>query len=533
MNSFFKNSGTLMRLIVRRDRIRIPIWIVAIVSLTFIVAEAFTGLYPPGADRQGIAETMKNPAMTAMVGPGYGLDHYTIGAMMAHQMLLFTAMAIGIMNILLVTRHTRADEEDGRIEMIRSLPTGRLANVTATLTVVILVNILLAIVTGIGLYTLRIESMDLEGSLLYGAALGGSGIFFAALTAVFAQLSENARGTIGLSIGALLIFYFLRAIGDVSNKALSWSSPLGWILHTKTYVDNTWWPLILTCIVSVLLIILAFYLHALRDLEAGLLPSRPGKKHASPFLQGPFGLSLRLQRTTLISWAVGLFLLGLSYGSVFGDLEAFFQDNEMIQQMFAPIEGVSLTEQFITLLMTIIAIISTIPSLMTMLNLIREERKNRMEHLLSRAVSRTKLLGSSLVISIFTSFLMVSLSAIGLWAAGAATMDEPIKLSTIYQAAIVYLPAIWLMISVAILLIGFLPKFTILIWAYLIYSFIVVYLGGLLDFPDWLNNLSPYGHIPELPVEEFSVMKSLVFIFLVIMISIIGCYGYRRRDIYG
>src|SRR5699024_1203914 len=128
MNSFFKNSGTLMRLIVRRDRIRIAIWIVAIVSLTFIVAEAFTGLYPPGADRQGIAETMKNPAMTAMVGPGYGLDHYTIGAMMAHQMLLFTAIAIGVMSILLVTRHTRSAEEDGRLEMIHSLPTGRLAN---------------------------------------------------------------------------------------------------------------------------------------------------------------------------------------------------------------------------------------------------------------------------------------------------------------------------------------------------------------------------------------------------------------------
>ncbi|MDQ7862150.1 hypothetical protein RCO48_17630 [Peribacillus frigoritolerans] len=39
--------------------------------------------------------------------------------MMAHQMLLLTAMAVGIMSILLVTRHTRADEEDGRIEMIR------------------------------------------------------------------------------------------------------------------------------------------------------------------------------------------------------------------------------------------------------------------------------------------------------------------------------------------------------------------------------------------------------------------------------
>ena len=29
-------------------------------------------------DRQAIAETMLNPAMTAMVGPAYGIDNYTI-----------------------------------------------------------------------------------------------------------------------------------------------------------------------------------------------------------------------------------------------------------------------------------------------------------------------------------------------------------------------------------------------------------------------------------------------------------------------
>ena len=113
-------------------------------------------------ERQAIAETMMNPAMTAMVGQGYGLDNYTIGAMMAHQMLLFTALSVGIMSILLVARHTRADEEDGRIEMIRSLPTGRLSNLNAAILVVCGTNVLLALLIGFGLYALGIESMDLK-----------------------------------------------------------------------------------------------------------------------------------------------------------------------------------------------------------------------------------------------------------------------------------------------------------------------------------------------------------------------------------
>src|SRR5699024_11109 len=529
----FHNSGTLTRFILRQDRIRIPVWIVSLIALTLAVAGAFSGIYTNEAERGGIAETMRNPAMTAMVGPGYGLDNYTIGAMMAHQMLLFTAIAIGVMSILLVTRHTRSAEEDGRLEMIHSLPTGRLANLAATFSVMIAINFLLAILTGFSLYALRIESIDLEGSLLYGAALGATGIFFASLTAIFAQISENGRGTIGLSIGALLVFYLIRAVGDVSSEALSWVSPLGWILHTKAYVANVWWPVALMMLVSLGLICLAFYLHAKRDAGAGLLAARPGKKHASSFLLSPIGLSLRLQRTALLSWAIGLFVLGASYGSVFGDLEAFFSDNDLIRQMLISMKDVSLTEQFIGMLMAIMAITSSIPPLMAVLKPLSEERKNRTEHLLTRAVSRTSLLGSALAIAIIVSFLIVSLTAIGLWAAAFSTMDDPIGFLTIYEAAIVYLPAIWLMIGIAVLLIGFFPRGSSLIWLYLIYAFIVTYLGDLLDFPDWLKNLTPYGYVPALPVEELELMPLFILTVIAFAISFIGMIGYRKRDIEG
>ena len=529
----FENTGILLRLIVKRDRFRISIWLLSLSVLTFTVAAAFTDLYATQQDRQAIAETMKNPAMNAMVGQGYGLDNYTAGAMMAHQMLLFTAIAVAIMSILLVARHTRADEEDGRIEMIRSLPTGRLSPLHATILVICGTNVAVALIIGLGLSVLNIEGMGLEGSLLYGAALGATGIFFTALTAVFAQLSDSSRSTVGLSFAALGFAYLMRAVGDVGNETLSWFSPLGWILGTQVYVNNYWWPILLTVGVALLLAILAFYLSAIRDLGSGFLPSKPGRKHASVFLRSPLGLTLRLQRTGLIAWAIGMYILGVSYGSILGDLESFFEDIDSMKDLLTPVEGFSLTEQFITMIMSIMAMISTIPTLMAMLKLIGEERKSRTEHLLSRAISRTRLIGSSLIVSIVTGFVMLSLTTIGLWSASAVVMEDGISFGTLYSSAMVYLPAMWCMSGIAVLLIGIAPKATSLTWIYLLYSFIVVYLGGLLQFPEWMRKLSPYGHIPQLPVEEINFMTLFLLTIIAVVLVIVGFIGYRRRDIEG
>ncbi|MBS4196817.1 ABC transporter permease [Lederbergia citri] len=532
-SKLYNETGSLTRFIIRRDRIRIPIWLLSLSSVTFLTALAFKDLYATDIDRQAIAETMRNPAMTAMVGKGYGLDNYTSGAMMAHQMLLFTALIVGLMSILLVARHTRTDEEDGRVELIRSLPVGRLSNLSATILVLVGTNVLLALLIGLGLNTLRIDSMDLNGSLLYGAALGATGIFFAAITAIFAQLAENSRGTIGLSFVVLGVSYLIRAIGDVSNETLSWFSPLGWILSSEVYVNNYWWPILLTVGAAFVLFILAYYLNAIRDLGAGFLPSKPGKKHASSLLQSPLGLSARLQRTGLISWAIGMFVLGASYGSVLGDLESFLENLEVMKDVLTSTEGFSLTEQFISMLMSILAMISTIPALMAILKLKGEEEKNRTEHLLSRAVSRSRLLMSYLIVSIGNGFLALSMAAIGLWAAGAAVMDDSIPFSTIYGAAMAYLPAMWIMIGLAVLFLGFAPKFSGLAWIYLLYSFIVVYLGRLLQFPDWMSNLSPYGQIPQLPVEDMDFMIVSVLTIFAIAMSFLGFAFYNRRDIHG
>ena len=526
-------TSRLLRLILRRDRVRIAIWLVGITLLTVVVASAYTELASTEQERQVMAETMRNPAMTAMLGPGYGLDDYTIGAMMGHQMLLFTALAVAIMCIFLVARHTRGDEEYGRIEMLRSLPVGRLSNLSATGLVLLGSCLLIMLMVGISLSALGIESLDWSGSLLYGAALAATGLFFGAVTALFAQLAETTRGTVGWSVALLLLAYLIRAIGDVGNEVIAWLSPLGWIVRSQVYVNNYWNPVFLTALAASMVFAFALYLHSIRDLEAGFIPARPGRRSASRFLQTPLGLAVRLQRTALIAWAVGLFVLGASYGSVLGDLEVYLETMDLIQLMLPAVEGFSLTEQFLPMLFSVISIVSTIPVLLMLLKLNAEENLNRTEPLLARSVSRNRLMSSYFGIALVVSMVVQLLAVLGMWSAGVAVMEDPMAFETIFNAGIVYLPAIWVMMGIAVLLIGFVPRWAGGIWLYLGYSFLVVYIGELLQIPQWMANLSPFGHIPKIPIEDFSWPIFLVLTLLAVGFVVAGFMGYGRRDIQG
>lgn len=529
----FHNTKLLAGLIWRRDRIQIPIWLISIITLSLAVAAAFPGLYPPGPERQLIAQTLENPALVSMIGPNFGKDNYHIGAIMAHQMLLFTAVAVAIMNILLTIRHTRRDEERGRIEVIRSLPVGRLSNAASVLLVLTLTNIALGLFTALGLGFLGLEGMDWPGSFLYGATLTTTGIFFAATTLLFAQLTETSRASMGFSFGFLGVTFLLRAIGDISSEPLSLISPLGLALRTQVYVQNFWWPIFVILVAAGIVALIALRLNTIRDLEAGFVAAKPGRSHASLFLQSPLGLVLRLEKTTIIGWAVGMFVLGASYGSVFADVENFFQTSDLYQQILPTVEGFSLTDQFMAMLLAIMSMVAAIPALLVILKLRAEERANRTEHLLARAVSRTQLLASFLGLSLVVAIAMQLLSIVGLWSAAISVMEDPFPLGKTLWTSLAYVPPIWILVGLAAALIAFAPKRAGLVWLYLGYVFFTDYFGNLLQLPEWMPKLTPWGYIPQVPLEKLGVGTILSILLIAGLLVTSGFYGYRKRDIYG
>ena len=61
-----------------------------------------------------------------------------------------------------------------------------------------------------------------EGSVVYGAAMGGFGLLFAGVTAVTAQITEHNRTALGTAGAVLGASYVIRAIGDIGDGTLSW-----------------------------------------------------------------------------------------------------------------------------------------------------------------------------------------------------------------------------------------------------------------------------------------------------------------------
>lgn len=528
----FLQTGRLMRLILRRDRLRLPIWLIGFLFVTIGTAALFKGLYASHEERQQMATTFDNPAVTALIGPGYGLDHYTEGAMMAHQMLAMTLLIIAVMSVLLVVRHTRSEEEEGRVELIRALPSGRLSNLTSTLLVMALTYLVLALTTGIGLYSLGIESMDLNGSMLYGAALGVTGIFFAATTALFAQLAQTSKGAVGLSFLLVGLGYLIRAIGDVSNETIPWFSPFGWVLGSEVYVNDYWWPIGMTLIVSLIVAAVALYLNSIRDLDAGFLPTRGGRRHATAWSRSHLGLTLRLQKTSIISWAVVIFIFGATYGSVLGDTETYFAEIEIMKEVMANQDGISMTLQFVTMVAAIMAVLSTIPVIMAINKMKKEEKRNRTEQILATAMSRYKFLGNYILVAIITSIITLGAGALGLSAAGAAVVEGDITFMELFNAIMIFLPATWVMVGLAAVFMG-LGRMNGLPWLYLGFVFIVIYLGDLLQMSDAVRNLSVFEHVNSIPLEDFELIQSLVLSVIAAGLMLVGLALYRRRDVTG
>lgn len=532
MNKYTAKTRILFLNMLRRDRLVWSLWIVAVVGFIAGLIPVFDNLLLVGEmDRLAMVEMMKNPAMIALVGPVYGEADYTLGAAFANYMLVFSLLIVGVMNIFLVTRHTRLEEDTGRMELLRALPVGRQANLMATALLTLSVNVLLAVILTVFLYLLRGQGMSLEGCALFGVSMGVIGIFFAATTAFLSQIASNNRSALSMSILLLLILYVMRAVGDVWHESLALISPLGLILRTKIFVQDSWWPVLPIVALSLVFAGLTLFLSDKRDMGSGLLPEKAGREHGATWLSGPFGLAFKLTKNTIILWGVVIFMLAAMYGSVFGELDAYLSSNATIQAMIAMDPRFTPVEQFMVLLMMVMSIISTVPILALVNRISHEEKNGFLELMLCQPVSKTSMISSYLVLTLVTSVCYQFIAAFGLWSVGSMVLETTPTLTSFIVSAFLYLPAIWVIAGMLIVIIGFLPGKSAIIYYYLGYAIVVNYIGRLIKMPEWTRKLTSYGYIPQYPLEEISLSVHVGLLALFVLLCAVGFYGFRKRDI--
>jgi ABC-2 type transport system permease protein len=188
----------------------------------------------------------------------------------------------------------------------------------------------------------------------------------------------------------------------------------------------------------------------------------------------------------------------------------------------------SLATSFLAMLSSIMAILISVPVVGAINRLYSEEKRGRLDAVLAGAVPRTRLFGGFVLIAVGGAVVFAFLSALGLYATASAT--GLLSLGESLKAQLVYLPALFVMAGVAILLVGAAPKLTALIWVLLAYSFATVYIGRLLDLPELALKIAPFGSVPQLPVQEFTATPLIMLCAIAIALAAVGIARYRRRD---
>jgi len=532
-------SLRLTRFYLRRDRLMSLVWMLVLLSFATAVPWALQDVYGSHATLEAMIPMLKNPAMVAMVGPVFDTANYTVGSMTAGMMLLMTATAVAFMNIFFVVRYTRADEEQERSEVIRSLPVGRLAPLNAALIAALILNILVVLVNWGGLVAMNITSMDSTGALMYGLACGLTGMVFAGVAAICSQLASTSRGALAYSSAVVGFMYLLRAAGDILMgqhkwaEALSYVSPLGLSLRVEAFVSNSWWPIPWMLLTTVVLVAIAYVLNARRDLGAGIIPQRPGPAHAGFGLRSNFGLAMNLLRNTLIGWIYLALVLGASYGSIMNYIADFVKTTPFLQAALTNDLGYTATESFASIVMVVLAGMLAIVPVMVMLKAWREEEEGRTELILATATSRCSYFGSYFIIAFICSFLMPALGVFGLWGAAYIVMPDPLSLSFVLKGIMIYLPATWIFLGVAALLVAIKPRIASAVsWTYLGISFFLGYFGQMFpQMPKWVDKISAFGLVPnitqaKIPWGTLGIMTAVAFA-LVLAAFIL----YPRRDL--
>ncbi|HEY7050016.1 MAG TPA: ABC transporter permease [Jatrophihabitantaceae bacterium] len=522
-------TNALVQLGMRRDRIMIPVWLYALIAVVASTGYSYGRLYDTRAARLGFASAVAtNGSTLAFYGHVYNAD--SIGGLTAWRLSGIGAALTAAFTVLLVVRHTRADEEAGRLELIGAGVVGRYAPLTTGVVIALGADAALA---GLVLIAQVAVGLPFAGAVAFALGWFGAGLVFAAVAAVTAQIAETSRVANGLAFGVLGLAYLLRAVGDAGPSWVSWLSPIGWSQQLRPYAGERWWVLGLFVALAAVIGAVAYGLVERRDIGAGLLPTRPGPAAAAPTLRSPLALAWRLQRGLLAGWAVALLIYGAVIGGIADGIDALVQESKGTRDIITDMGGTkSLIDAFLATAAGLLGLAAAVYAVQAVLRLRTEETEQRAEPLLATRVGRIRWALSHVTIAVAGSVVLLALGGLSAGLAhGLRSHDVGHQLPRVLGAALAQLPATWVVTAVALALFGLRPRAAPAGWGVLGACLLLWLLGPSVHLAQWAMDISPFTHIPKLPGSAFSTTPLALLTAIAVLVAAAGLAALRRRDI--
>lgn len=517
-------AGTwaLLRLALRRDRIIIPLWVIVLGGSFSSVGKSISSLYGTESQRAELASSMNgNSSLRAMYGPVFS---DSVGGLVSWRMIAFGAALAAVMSLVIVVRHTREEEETGRQEMLSSAMVGRRAPLTAALLAAVVANAALALVITAGMAG---SGAGGAGAVAIASAVAGIGVLFACTAAIAAQFTESARLAKGVTAAVIGAAFVLKAAGDSAtddgSSVFAWLSPIGWAESVRPYADERWWVLLVIAGAVAVQCAAAYALTGRRDVGMSFLATRPGPARGR--ISTAFGLAVRLQRGALLGWTVSFAVVGVVFGGLTGGAADLVGDNEKTREIFERMGGQSgLTDAFLASMVSVLGTVAALYIVSSVLRPHGEETAGRAEPVLAGGVGRIGWAAGHLLIAFGGAALIMAAGGLGL-AAGYGH-----ELPAVLGAALIQLPAVWVLGGVTALLYGALPKAAPAAWGLVGICLALGWIGPALDLPQPVMDLSPFTHLPKLPGAELVWGPAVLLTVLAAALTAGGLAALRRRD---
>ena len=533
MTSSLTGSQALAKLALRRDRIMLPAWVYVVVIGVCANAYTFNRLYTTESARAAlVASGESNPALLFLYGR---LNGTSVGALTAWRYGVWGALFAALMSVFIVIRHTRADEEAGRLELIGSARVGRQAPLVSALTVATLANVVL---TALLCVLLPLIGLPFTGSAALALAIGTCGLAFTGISAVAAQLTSGARAARGLVFGVLGASFLARAVGDSAGAGgpawLTWVLPLGWTETLRPFAGERWWVLALPLAVFAAGAWLAFVLAERRDHGAGLIADRPGRPAATSLLRGPFSLAWRLQWPALAGWAAGFAFIFAVSGAAGKGIGSLVGTSGTLRDEFTRLGGqAAIVNAYLAALMLLAGLVAAAYGVSAVLRLHAEETEGRAEPVLAASVGRVRWGLSHLLVALTGTALLLAVAGVaaglgyGLPAGGMGN-----EMARMLGAGLAQLPAALVIVGIAAAAFGMVPGASVAVgWTAVGLAVLLNIFGQVLQLSHWVLDISPFTHVPRLPGGTVSASPLLWLSLIALALGTAGLAALRRRDI--
>jgi ABC-2 type transport system permease protein len=531
----------LWRQRLRRDRWQLAVWIAAVLFLAVFAVAAIAKTYGAEAERTQILQVASaTPAILMLRGLARGPGE---GAFLFFEMYAFLAVLAGFMSTFLAVRHSRAEEEQGRAELVAATPAGRILPMAATAVHGVVANVLLAAAVAVGFTA---GGMDPYGSLVAGAATGAVGVAFVGVGLVCGELLGTSRGANGLASGLVMAAYVLRGFGDATATFSadatvataswpSWLSPIGWGQQTFPYSGERWWPLLLPLALAAVCVGAVAAAMARRDVGASVLPERTGRAEARPALATPFALAARLQLGSIVGWSIGGLATGLVTGSLGAAISAATTTDASVTTALRSMiqaEGTSMTQLVVSALFSIAGVLAAACALQAVIRMRQEETEGLAATVMAQPVGRAAWAGSFLGVGALSVALVMAFAALGAWASLVASGDTSEAVADVWATAVAQLPAALVYLAVPALVFAVWPSATVpLGWGLLGAGVLLGIFGGMIGIDQALRDISPFTHTPVPSPSGWDWGGGLWMLAVSAVAAAAAVWSMRRREV--